>query len=353
MELKNIEFVEFYVGNAYLTSAYYQQILGFQLFATKERNFINKDISSYVLIQGNIKIVLTSSLNKNDDISTHVLNHGDSVKRVAFGIDSIDELKQKCIENNVTVVSSESNLDFRSLEILTYGDTTHLFIENLSYKSYFNTSYIIHNYDKEYKGIGLYDIDHITANVELGSMDHWISYYKKILSLDEMLFFDGEDLSSDDSSMMSKVVWNGDNIRLPISQPVNKGKKSQIQEFIEYNSGAGVQHIAVSCINIVETVEIMRNRGVEFLQISDNYYDDLESKNLMKSYGINSLRENNILLDESNDGLLFQAFTKPLLDRPTYFLEIIERHQTDSFGKANVKALYNALVNEQNKRGYV
>jgi 4-hydroxyphenylpyruvate dioxygenase len=351
----DIDFIEFYVGNAFMTANYYQIVFGFKLIAFKPSKNGDIDIVSYVVSQGDIKLVFTSSTRPNSVISKHVFKHGDSVKKVAFTISNFAltwEMmeKKKAVIAQKPIVLQDEQGKVKYFEIKLYGDVTHVFIDRQSYSGVFLPNYSATLNSYKSLPVGLTSIDHFTGNVEHGKMDYWIDYYVQKLDFSLMLYYDDNDIYNEYSAMMSKVALSNSGIKCPISQPVNQIKQSQIQEFLNFNKGAGIQHIAINSEDIIKTVLELQKRGVEFLKVPLNYYNELADKIDISSYDINDLKSTNVMIDDDENGSLLQAFTKPLSDRPTFFIEFIQRKGSTSFGKNNVKALYNALVAEQQSR---
>jgi 4-hydroxyphenylpyruvate dioxygenase len=360
MEIIAIDFIEFYVGNAKQAAYYYENTFGFKQVAYKGPEIGCKDLVSYVLEQGSIRFVFTAPIIPKHPIADFLSLHGDSVKCVAFLVDDATEawnlaIKSGAKSESKPVTVQDTNGTFVSSAVKLYGDVIHKFIERKNYDNLFGPEYI--NLEKSYKSNvpdGIIDIDHCTSNVEKGELGLWIKYYQDVLGFTEFLSFDETDIFTDYSALMTKVVINkNQNIKLPIIQPVDREWKSQIQEFIDYNSGAGVQHIAVTTNDILTTVSLLKQRGIEFLEISKEYYQGLSERIGSISDNLNAIQEANIMIDKENDGFIYQAFSKPLIDRPTFFIEIIQRKGAKAFGKGNVKEFFNALTLEQSKRGNI
>lgn len=354
--VNKIDYVELYVGNALQSALYYQNIWGFEIIGFKGLETGCRDHVSYLLIQNKIKLVLTAPLSPDSPISRHITLHGDSVKNIAFEVDDIQMFWQEAMKRGAKIAyepqtkSDEGSISLGGLKM--YGDTIHTFVERKDYKGFFMPQFVPKKMGKCIS-LGILEIDHITANVDRGKLDYWMDYYRKIFEFKEFLSFDENDIFTDTSAINTKVSTNkNQKIKFPIIQPINQTKKSQIQEFLDYNHGAGIQHLALLTENIIETVTLLSENGVEFLEITQNYYDTLEKcigEIIPVQKGI--LQGLNIMIDKENDGWIYQAFTKPLVDRPTFFIEIIERKGAKSFGKGNVKGLIQSLELQQLKRG--
>ncbi len=357
LPLNGTDHVEFYCGNAKQSAYYYQMAWGYKLVAYAGLETGLKDRASYVLQQGKIRLVLTSSFDPNSDISRHVAKHGDGVKVLALWVDdarkawketttrgakSIMEPTEMKDEHGTVVVSA----------IQTYGETIHKFVQRSEYKGAFMPGYKPAESGLDVKGIGLEYIDHCVGNVELGQMNEWVKFYEDVMGFKLLITFDDQDISTEYTALMSKVVSNGNGyVKFPINEPADGKRKSQIEEYIEFYRGAGVQHIAVATSDILSTVSELRRRGVEFLYVPDTYYDDLLDRVGSIEEDLEPLKANNILVDRDDEGYLLQIFTRPVQDRPTVFYEIIQRKGAKSFGKGNFKALFEAIEREQERRG--
>jgi 4-hydroxyphenylpyruvate dioxygenase len=355
--INGTDYVEFYVGNAKQTTLFYQHCFGFELIAYKGPETGSRDVVSYVLQQGKIRFVITSSLNPDHEILKHVAKHGDGVKVLALWVDNAEEAYHKAIERGAEsafepLKIEDENGYVKLASIKTYGETVHTLVERSHYKGAFMPGFIAKKSLAPVKSLGFKYVDHCVGNVELGDMNRWVKFYEEVLGFKLLVTFDDKDISTDYTALMSKVVSNGNGyIKFPINEPANGKKKSQIEEYLDFYKGAGVQHIAIACDDIVHTVESLRNNGIEFLYVPDNYYDTvLERVGTIKE-DLQELKRMNILVDRDEEGYLLQIFTKPLMDRPTVFFEIIERHGAKSFGKGNFKALFEAIEREQELRG--
>ena len=351
------DFVELYVGNAKQAAYYYQHAWGFQPIAYAGLETGKKDSVSYVMQQGKIRIVLTSPLEKGGDINEHINKHGDGVKFVALWVDdarkSYEETTKRGAKSYVEPYELEdSNGKAVISGIHTYGETIHLFVERGEYEGPFLPGYRVYDTKAKSNDTGLKFIDHMVGNVGWNEMDKWVEFYGKVMGFAQLVSFDDKDISTDYTALMSKVMSNGNGrIKFPINEPAEGKKKSQIEEYIDFYNGAGVQHIALATDNIIETVTQLRDRGVEFLYVPETYYDDLLDRVGEIDEDLEPLKELGVLVDRDDEGYLLQIFTKPVLDRPTMFFEIIQRKGAQSFGKGNFKALFEAIEREQDLRG--
>jgi 4-hydroxyphenylpyruvate dioxygenase len=307
--------------------------------------------------QGSIRLVLTSALSGTGDIADHVERHGDGVRVVALGVPDAETAYRTALDRGARGVREPWELHdedgaVRMATIAAYGDTVHTLVERGGYAGTFLPGYARSEEPGDEAGVGLVDIDHVVGNVELGRMQEWVGFYERVLGFREMLHFTDEDISTEYSALMSKVVAGGDGrIKFPINEPAEGRRKSQIDEYLEYYGGPGVQHLALITEDIVGTVSELRRRGVRFLRTPTSYYDELPGRvgAIAESYA--DLRELGILADRDDEGYLLQIFTRPVGDRPTVFFEIIERHGARGFGNGNFKALFEAIEREQARRG--
>jgi len=351
------DFVELYVGNAKQAAYYYQHAWGFQPVAYSGLETGRKDSVSYVLQQGKIRIVLTSPLQPSGEINAHIDKHGDGVKFVSLWVDdarkSYEETTKRGAESYVEPYELEDEHGKVVISgIHTYGETVHLFIERGDYEGAFMPGYGTYASLAKSPETGLKYIDHMVGNVGWNEMNKWCEFYAKVMGFAQMVSFDDKDISTDYTALMSKVMSNGNGrIKFPINEPAEGKKKSQIEEYIDFYNGAGVQHIALATDNIIETVTALRDRGVEFLYVPETYYDDLLDRVGEIDEDLEPLKELGVLVDRDDEGYLLQIFTKPVLDRPTMFFEIIQRKGAQSFGKGNFKALFEAIEREQDLRG--
>lgn len=351
------DYVELYVGNAKQSALYYKTAFGFQSEAYCGLETGVKDRVSYVLKQDKIRFVLTTSLVEDSEINKHYNRHGDGVKVIALWVDDATKAFEETTKRGAkpymqpTKEEDENGYVVRS-GIHTYGETVHIFVERKNYNGIFLPGF--RKWESEYnpEPVGLKYVDHIVGNVGWNEMNKWAEFYGKVMGFAQIISFDDKDISTEYTALMSKVMSNGNGrIKFPINEPAEGKKKSQIEEYIDFYNGPGVQHIAVATNDIVATVSAMRARGVEFLYVPDNYYDDIEERVGKIEEDINILREHKILIDRDDEGYLLQLFTKPVVDRPTMFFEIIQRKGAQSFGKGNFKALFESIEREQANRG--
>jgi 4-hydroxyphenylpyruvate dioxygenase len=357
LPIKGTDHIEFYVGNAKQSSLFYQYALGFELVAYAGPETGVRDKASYVLQQGKIQFVLTTALKQDSPIAKHVLKHGDGVKILALWVDdatkSWEETTSRGAESYMEPQTIEDEFGSVTLSgIHTYGETIHLFVGRSDYTGPFLPGYHARKSEFESEPVGLLHIDHCVGNVELGKMNTWVDFYEDVMGFKLLLTFDDEDISTEYSALMSKVVSNGNGyIKFPINEPADGKRKSQIEEYLDFYNGPGVQHIAIATNNIIETVAELRQRGIEFLHVPEVYYEDVLDRVGTIDEQLELLKEQNILIDRDDEGYLLQIFTKPIQDRPTVFFEIIQRKGAKYFGKGNFKALFEAIEREQAIRG--
>lgn len=357
LPLLGTDYVELYVGNAKQSAHYYKTAFGFQSLAYAGLETGVKDRASYVLKQDKIRLVLTTPLKSDSPINEHLKKHGDGVKVVALWVDDATSAFKETTARGAkpfmepTKEEDENGYVIRS-GIYTYGETVHIFVERKNYNGIFLPGYKAWNSDYNPDTVGLKFIDHMVGNVGWGEMDTWVEYYEKVMGFINLLSFDDKDISTEYSALMSKVMSNGNGrIKFPINEPAEGKKKSQIEEYIEFYEGQGVQHIAVATDNIIDTVTKLKSRGVEFLKVPPSYYEEARKRIGKIDENIEQLAEHGILVDRDDEGYLLQLFTKPVQDRPTMFFEIIQRKGAQSFGKGNFKALFEAIEREQANRG--
>jgi 4-hydroxyphenylpyruvate dioxygenase len=357
LPLNGTDHIEFYVGNAKQAALYYQHCFGFELVAYAGPETGLRDRASYVLQQHKIRFVLTTSLVPNSEITKHVNQHGDGVKVLALWVDDATKSFQETILRGAVAVHEPKKITDEFGEVVlssikTYGDTIHTFVERKNYKGAFLPGYKPVKNNLKVTPIGLKHVDHCVGNVELGHMNEWVKFYEDVMGFKLLITFDDKDISTEYSALMSKVVSNGNGyIKFPINEPAQGKKKSQIEEYLDFYHGAGVQHIAIATDDIIHTVSELRNRGVEFLRVPDVYYEDVRERVGHINEDWKELQKLNILIDRDDEGYLLQIFSKPLQDRPTLFFEIIERNGAKSFGKGNFKALFESIEREQALRG--
>lgn len=357
LPINGTDYVEFYVGNAKQSALYYQYCFGYELIAYAGPETGLKGKASYVLKQDKIRLVLTSSLEPDSVISEHVKKHGDGVKVLALWVDDATKAYyETTVRGAVSAIPPQTIKDeFGEVvvaSIKTYGETIHTFVERKNYKGPFLPGYKAAKSTIKTEPIGLKYIDHCVGNVELGQMNKWVKFYEDVMGFKLLITFDDEDISTEYSALMSKVVSNGNGyIKFPINEPAKGKKKSQIEEYLDFYHSAGVQHIAIATDDIVYTVGELRKRGVDFLRVPDSYYEDVLERVGKINEDLQDLKAQNILIDRDDEGYLLQIFTKPVQDRPTLFFEIIERNGAKSFGKGNFKALFESIEREQELRG--
>ena len=357
LPLKGTDHIEFYVGNAKQSAHYYQHAFGFHLVAYAGPETGVKSKASYVLQQDKVRFVLSSSLFPDTEISEHVKLHGDGVKVLALWVDDaekshIETIKRGAVSQMEPQVFEDEFGKVVISAIKTYGDTIHKFIERTKYQGPFLPGYKPRTSDFPVVPVGLKYVDHCVGNVALGEMDHWVKFYQDTMGFKLLITFDDKDISTEYSALMSKVVSNGNGyIKFPINEPAEGKKKSQIEEYIEYYQGPGVQHVALATDDILYTVSELRSRGVDFLRVPDIYYDQMMERVGPIDETVEALKNLNILVDRDDEGYLLQIFSKPVQDRPTVFYEIIQRKGAKSFGKGNFKALFEAIEREQAIRG--
>ncbi len=358
LPLNGIDHIEFYVGNARQAAHYYRTAFGFRLVAYRGPETGTRDRASYVLEQNKIRFVLTTPLDCDHPIAKHIVLHGDGVRDIALWVDDAANAWHQATYSGARSISEPKTLRGPGGEacvasIATYGDTIHTFVERRNISGTFLPGFAPVE-TKDTLGIpaGLQQIDHVVGNVELGEMDQWVDFYRNVMGFRLFKHFDDKDISTEYSALMSKVVTNGnERVKFPINEPAAGRRKSQIEEYLEYYHGPGVQHIALATDNIIETVSAMRRRGVEFLSVPSTYYEDLTARTGPIDEPLAKLQDLGILVDRDDEGYMLQIFTQPVQDRPTLFYEVIERKGSRSFGKGNFKALFEAIEREQARRG--
>ena len=357
LPLLGTDYVELIVGNAKQSALYYKTALGFQSLAYAGLETGMKDRTSYVLKQDKIRLVLTTPMNEDSWMNKHLAKHGDGVKVVALWVEDAAKAWEETTSRGAksfmepTKEEDENGYVVRS-GIHTYGETVHIFVERSNYNGVFLPGF--KKWESHYnpEPVGLKFIDHMVGNVDWGEMNTWVDFYAKVMGFAQIVTFDDKDISTEYTALMSKVMSNGNGrIKFPINEPAEGRKKSQIEEYIEFYKGAGVQHIAVATDDIVSTVTKMRDRGLEFLYVPDTYYDNLLERVGDIDEDVEILKQHGILVDRDDEGYLLQLFTKPIVDRPTMFFEIIQRKGAWSFGKGNFQALFEAIEREQEVRG--
>ena len=357
LPLLGTDHIEFWVGNAKQAAYYYQKAFGFELVAYAGPDTGIRDRASYVLQQGKIRFILTTAMQPDTEIAKHVMKHGDGVKVLALLVDDAEKSFYETMSRGAKAhtqpqTTTDEFGEVKTATIHTYGETLHKFVERKRYTGVFMPGYKPAKASFKAEPVGLEYVDHCVGNVELGKMNEWVKFYEDVMGFKMIITFDDSDISTEYSALMSKVVSNGNGyVKFPINEPAAGKKKSQIDEYLEFYQGPGVQHIAIITHDVVKTVTELQKRGVDFLQVPGSYYDELETRVGKIDEDIQSLRNLGILVDRDNEGYLLQIFTKPVEDRPTVFFEIIQRKGAKSFGKGNFKALFEAIEREQALRG--
>lgn len=358
MPINGTDYIELYVGNSKQAAHFYKTAFGFQSLAKAGLETGLKDRESYVVVQDKIRLVLTSPLKSGTAIGKHIDTHGDGVKVVALWVEDATYAYNAAMERGAksymepTVEEDKNGKVVRS-GIYTYGETVHVFVERKDYEGTFLPGFVQwETPDFNPTSTGLKFVDHMVGNVGWNKMNHWVSFYENVLGFRNILSFDDNDISTEYTALMSKVMSNGNGrIKFPINEPAEGKKKSQVEEYLDFYEGEGVQHIAVATDDIIQTVRDLKSRGVEFLRVPETYYDAVTDRVGEIDEDIAPLRELGILVDRDDEGYLLQIFTKPVEPRPTMFFEIIQRKGAQSFGKGNFKALFEAIEREQELRG--
>ncbi|MBM4072460.1 MAG: 4-hydroxyphenylpyruvate dioxygenase [Planctomycetes bacterium] len=359
--LRRIDHVRMFVGNARQSAYFYRNAFGFDVIAYAGLETRHRHEAGYVLRQGQITFVLVSPLSGQHPESRRLIEHGDGVQDIAFEVENVQHTFDETVRRGAVPVTQPTLLEddtgvYEYATIRTYGDTTHTFLNRDRYRGVFAPGFLPLDADRyspgTFRPAGLKAIDHVVGNVEEGKMDYWVDFYKQVLGFNQLVHFDDKDISTEYSALMSKVVQSGTGrIKFPINEPAKSKRRSQIEEYLQFHGGPGVQHIAMATGNIIETVKAMRHNDVSFLRVPRTYYDMLPSRVGPIKEKIEDLAELGILVDRDEEGYLLQIFTKPVADRPTLFFEIIQRHGSRSFGKGNFKALFEAIEHEQERRG--
>ncbi|HEX2435643.1 MAG TPA: 4-hydroxyphenylpyruvate dioxygenase [Solirubrobacterales bacterium] len=356
MPLLGIDHIEMYVGNAAQAAYWFTHALGFRHTAYAGLETGVRDRSSHVVEAGRIRFVLTAALHGATELTRHVAEHGDGVKVVALAVPDAEEAYRVAVRRGARGLvepheASDEHGTVQMATIGTYGETVHTFVAREEYPGPFLPGYTSADDGAADDGL-LAGIDHVVGNVELGRLDEWVSYYERVFGFTEMIHFSDRDIHTEYSALMSKVMADGKGrIKFPINEPAEGKRKSQIEEYLEFYGGPGVQHVALATTDIVRTVRALRQRGVRFLMTPGSYYEELPDRVDEIEEDLGDLRELGILADQDDEGYLLQIFTKPIGDRPTLFLEVIERHGARGFGEGNFKALFEAIEREQASRG--
>jgi 4-hydroxyphenylpyruvate dioxygenase len=357
LPLEGTDYVEFYVGNAKQAAHFYKTAFGFQSLAYAGPETGLKDRASYAVRQNKLTFVFTTPLKPGNEMADHIYKHGDGVKVLALRVQDarkawLETTSRGAVSYQAPVSATDDFGELVSSGIHTYGDTVHLFIERKNYTGPFLPGYRAWASTYNPPGTGLLYVDHCVGNVGWHQMDKWVGFYENIMGFRNILSFDDNDISTEYSALMSKVMSNGNGyVKFPINEPAEGKKKSQVEEYLDYYNGEGCQHVAMATANIIETVTNLQDRGVEFLKVPASYYEDLLQRVGTIDEDLEPLKDLGILVDRDEEGYLLQIFTKPVEDRPTLFFEIIQRKGAKSFGKGNFKALFEAIEREQEMRG--
>ena len=355
LPIEGIDYVELYVGNAKQSAYFYKNGFGFTPIAYSGPETGTKDKASYLLQQGDIRLLVTSALSPDHAVARFVQTHGDGVADIALRVKDVETTYKEALERGARGVTGPKTLKddhgiLVGAEIAAYGDTVHTLIGRHDYHGLFAPGYI--PLTEHASPVGLKRVDHVVANVEEGKMNYWAEFYGKVFGFTQLVSFDDKDISTEYSALRSKVVKNQTGtVKFPINEPAKGRRKSQIQEYLDYFKGAGVQHLAISTDDLIATVGNLSQRGIEFLRTPDSYYQELSKRVSGISERLEDLKKLGILVDRDDKGYMLQIFTKPLQDRPTLFFELIQRKGSESFGKGNFKALFQSIEAEQAKRG--
>jgi 4-hydroxyphenylpyruvate dioxygenase len=358
LPLNGTDYVEFYVGNARQAAYFYRSAFGMRLTAYRGPETGTRDRASWVVEQGKVRLVLTTALQPDHPVAEHVRLHGDGVRDIALWVDDAESAYRETTRRGGRGVREPELLrddqgEVRISAIAAYGDTIHSFVERRNYRGAFIPGFApVEQADAVSRPVGLKYIDHMVGNVGWGQMNTWVDFYRDVMGFRLYQHFDDNDISTEYSALMSKVMSNGNGrVKFPMNEPAAGKRKSQIEEYLDFYKGPGVQHIAMATDNIIDTVCRLRDQGVDFLRVPSTYYDDLTRRTGPIDEPIERLRELGILVDRDDEGYMLQIFTRPVEDRPTLFYEIIQRKGSRSFGKGNFKALFEALEREQERRG--
>jgi 4-hydroxyphenylpyruvate dioxygenase len=358
MPLEGWDHVELWVGNAKQAAYFYEHALGFTTTAYAGPETGVRDRASYVLEQGEIRLVVTSGLRADSEVTQFACRHGDGAKTIALQVPSAAEAYRQAVQRGARGIKEPRWVedDFGRVELAaigTYGDVVHYFVDRHGYAGPFLPGYVSTAENGHARGgVGLTALDHVVGNVELGRMNHWVGFYERVFGMTNIVHFGDDQIQTEYSALMSKVMADGSGkIKFPINEPAEGKRKSQIEEYLEFNHGPGVQHIALQSEDIVRTVAAMKERGVLFLDTPDAYYDEVEGRVGEIGEDYSDLQRLKILADRDEDGYLLQIFTKTTQDRPTVFFEVIERHGATTFGEGNFKALFESIEREQALRG--
>jgi 4-hydroxyphenylpyruvate dioxygenase len=356
LQIKSIDHVHFYVGNAKHAMYYWWKGFGFKPVGYSGLETGNREYASYVLESGTARFVVSAPYGPSSPLAAHHMVHGDGVKVIALQVEDVEKAwKETTSRGGKSAWAPREEKDdhgiFRTSAIYTYGETLHVFVDRDDYKGVFAPTYRPIT-DKAAESTGLASIDHIVGNVQLGKMNDWVKFYHEVMGFRQLLHFDDKDISTEYSALMSKVMSNGNGrVKFPINEPAEGKKKSQIEEYLDYYLTPGAQHIAIATGNIIETVTQLKARGIEFLRVPDAYYEMLPERVGSIKEDLQAIHDLGILVDRDDEGYLLQIFSRPIQDRPTMFVEIIQRRGAQGFGKGNFKALFESLELEQERRG--
>jgi 4-hydroxyphenylpyruvate dioxygenase len=357
LPLKGTDHVEFYVGNARQSAHFYRAAFGMSLVAYAGPETGQRDRASYVLQQGKVRFVLTTALRSDSDIARHVHTHGDGVRAIALWVDDARQSWEETTKRGARSIQAPTDFEDANGRVTTssiaaYGDTIHTFVDRTNFTGAFFPGYQAVAHDPIARPVGLLHIDHIVGNVGWNSMNQWVDFYRDVMGFGLYQHFDDNDISTEYSALMSKVMANGNGyVKFPINEPAEGRRKSQIEEYLDFYGGPGVQHMALATNDILATVAQMKQQGVDFLTVPHSYYAELQARIGKIDEPIEELEKLGILVDRDDEGYMLQIFTRPVEDRPTVFYEIIQRKGSRSFGKGNFKALFEAIEREQELRG--
>jgi 4-hydroxyphenylpyruvate dioxygenase len=357
LPLKGTDHVEFYVGNARQSAHFYRAAFGMSLVAYAGPETGQRDRASYVLQQGKVRFVLTTALRSDSDIARHVATHGDGVRAIALWVDDARKSWEETTKRGARSIQAPTDFEDANGRVTTssiaaYGDTIHTFVDRTHFTGAFFPGFQSVPHDPIARPAGLLHIDHIVGNVGWNSMNQWVDFYRDVMGFGLYQHFDDNDISTEYSALMSKVMANGNGyVKFPINEPAEGRRKSQIEEYLDFYGGPGVQHMALATNDILATVAQMKQQGVDFLTVPHSYYTELQTRIGKIDEPIADLEKLGILVDRDNEGYMLQIFTRPVEDRPTVFYEIIQRKGSRSFGKGNFKALFEAIEREQELRG--
>ncbi len=356
LQIKSVDHIHFYVGNAKHAMYYWWKGFGFTPVAYSGLETGNRDFASYVLQSGQIRLVVSAAYGPSSALAAHHMLHGDGVKHIAIEVEDVEQAwRETTRRGGKSAWEPREQKDehgvYHTAAIYTYGETLHVFVDRSQYKGVFAPTYRPIS-DKKAESAGLAAVDHMVGNVQLGKMNHWVNFYHQVMGFRQLLHFDDKDISTEYSALMSKVMSNGNGrVKFPINEPAEGKRKSQIEEYLDYYYGPGVQHLALATGDIIKTVRQLRANGIEFLRVPDTYYEMLPGRVGKIKESLDEINELGILVDRDDEGYLLQIFSRPIQDRPTVFVEIIQRHGARGFGKGNFKALFESLELEQERRG--